>query len=73
MKNTRSSLRLLAALALWLPAATVLATESLNAFANAVSVGPFSNLAADLYQQRSEPDAANFGQCLGGYLLPHRN
>ena len=70
MKNTRSSLRLLAALALWLPAATVLATESLNAFANEVSVGPFSNLAADLYQQRSEPDAANFGQCLGGYLLP---
>ena len=67
MKNTRSSLRLLTAFVLPLLAGTGMATEKLNASANA---GLYSNLAADLYQQHSEPVAANFGQCFGGYVLP---
>ncbi|MAW43877.1 MAG: hypothetical protein CBE03_006925, partial [Gammaproteobacteria bacterium TMED243] len=67
MKNTRSSLRLLTAFALTLLAGTGMAREKLNASANA---GLYSNLAADLYQQHSEPVAANFGQCFGGYVLP---
>ena len=67
MKNTRSSLRLLTALTLSLPVGSVLATENSSAPA---SVGPYSNLGVDLYQRHSEPDAANFGQCLGSYVLP---
>ena len=53
-------------MALWLPAATVLATESLNAFANEVSVGPF-RIWRPIYATINR--AANFGHCLGGYLL----
>lgn len=67
MKNTRSPLRLLTALALLLPIGTVTATENPNASAR---VAPDSNLALDLYQRHSEPNAENFGQCLGGYVLP---
>jgi hypothetical protein len=44
-----------------------MATEKLIASASA---GLYSNLAADLYQQHSEPVAANFGQCFGRYVLP---
>ena len=67
MKNTRSSLWLLTTIALPLLAAIGMASEYPN---GSTAAGLYSNMAVDLYQRHSEPDAANFGQCLGGYVLP---
>ena len=70
MKNTRISPRLLTLLVLSLIAAAGVAAEKPSASANVANEASYSNVAVDLYQQHSEPHVANFGQCLGGYVLP---
>lgn len=71
MKNTRSRLRLFAAIMLWFTACTVLAVENpiIERPATEGLTGN-ANLGAALYQQRLQAGAANFGQCLGSYVLP---
>ena len=70
MKNTRISPRLLTLLVLSLIAAAGVAAEKPSASANVANAASYSNVAVDLYQQHSEPHVANFGQCLGGYVVP---
>jgi hypothetical protein len=70
-KKTRFRLRLFATIMLWFTVGTVLAVEN-PAIEPKVTEPPAvkASLAAALYQQQLQAGAANFGQCLGSYVLP---
>ena len=71
MKKTRFRLRLFATIMLWFTVGTVMAVEN-PAIEPQVTEPPAvkASLAAALYQQQLQAGAANFGQCLGSYVLP---